>query len=226
MRKWRTLLRLTKNGGDANLYVPSWDPHTELTIPMSAIPHRISAEMKEGEDYRCYAHAYLDAEASPENAFEALAPEQWERPAFVLPITFVNDPILREVAKPVDESVDDLHELIHCMIATMNQAKGVGIAAPQVGRSLRLFIALDGGNNPVAFINPEITYLSKRYCKISEGCLSIPGVRGEVARPETVKLKWLDADLQPQEKLFFGRDARIIQHEFDHLEGKLFTDYL
>ena len=138
----------------------------------------------------------------------------------------LGEPVLREVAKPVDLEMEGLQQFVDDMIETMVVARGVGIAAPQVGRSLRMFIALDADGMPMTFINPEISYLSKRFVKLSEGCLSIPGRRADVSRPETVKLSWTDRLLQKREKLFFGRDARVILHEFDHIEGKLFIDLI
>ena len=135
-------------------------------------------------------------------------------------------PILREVAKPIESNLY-LEDLVDSMKETMDKADGVGLAAPQVGHSIRLFLVLDVETMRIrTFINPEILELSEETCDFEEGCLSIKDVTGTVNRPERVKVKYQDLDMKEHIEEFDGYVARIIQHEYDHLEGKLFTDYL
>jgi peptide deformylase len=135
-------------------------------------------------------------------------------------------PILRVVAKPIESNLY-LEDLVDSMKETMDKADGVGLAAPQVGHSIRLFLVLDVESMGIkTFINPEILELSEETCDFEEGCLSIKGVTGVVNRPERVKVKYQDLDMTEHTEEFDGYVARIILHEYDHLEGKLFTDYL
>jgi peptide deformylase len=152
----------------------------------------------------------------------------------ILPIVTYNDPVLREKTEPIEELSDSISELIENMIETMYNSDGVGLAAPQIGKSLKLFV-MDG--DPVleddeekygvlTFINPEIIEKKGKKIPMDEGCLSIPDIREKVFRPETIVIRYKDENFQDQEKEFSGWMARIIQHEFDHLNGILFIDYL
>ncbi len=119
------------------------------------------------------------------------------------------------------------------MFETMYTANGVGIAAPQIGKAIRLFVIdsskmgdeEDPGMKQV-FINAEITEESEEEWKFEEGCLSIPGIREKVERPEEIRIKYLDENFVPHDEVIDGISARVIQHEYDHIEGILFTDYL
>jgi peptide deformylase len=154
----------------------------------------------------------------------------------VLPIVTFNDPVLRKKTEPIAGNSDLLQELIDDMFETMYNSNGVGLAAPQIGKPLRLFVMdadavtqeLENEDDlgPVVMINPEIVELAGEKVRMEEGCLSIPDVRDDVARPERVKVRYLNRDFEPQELDAGGWIARVIQHEYDHLEGKLFIDYL
>jgi peptide deformylase len=142
-----------------------------------------------------------------------------------LEIRVLGDPILREETKPVEEITDELRTLVKSMFDTMYLAKGIGLAAPQVGRSERIAV-VDVDNNPLALVNPEILELSANKAKAEEGCLSIPDVYGDVERPATVRVR--ATDLEGRTIEIEGTDlfGRCLQHEIDHLHGKLFIDYL
>jgi len=150
----------------------------------------------------------------------------------VRPIRFVPDPVLRETAQPVTAFDDALKALADDMLETMYDADGLGLAAPQIGLSARLIVLdphagrTDLGPAPKAMINPEITWFSEETETGNEGCLSIPDQRGEVTRPAAIKVKWQDVTGAEQEASVSGLEAVIIQHEVDHLNGKLFIDYL
>ena len=153
----------------------------------------------------------------------------------ILPIVTYDDDVLRKKTKPVEKITDELQTLIDDMFETMYNSSGVGLAAPQVGELIQLFVMdadaitdeLEETNlGPMVFINPEIVELSGDKVKMEEGCLSIPDVRDDVKRPLNVKLKYLNRDFKLQESEFSGWISRIIQHENDHLEGILFLDYL
>ena len=142
----------------------------------------------------------------------------------ILPIHVLGSPILRQVTTPVAAVTDDLRRLIDDMFETMYAARGVGLAAPQVGRSERIAV-IDTEGEPFAIVNPTVV-LSEGSEKGEEGCLSIPDIYADVARPSRVVVRAQDRDGKP-----FERDAtellgRCLQHEIDHLDGKLFIDYL
>ncbi|MGI8892024.1 MAG: peptide deformylase [Bacteroidia bacterium] len=149
----------------------------------------------------------------------------------VLPIVAFGDPVLKKRAADVPEDYQGLPELIANMYETMYRAAGVGLAAPQVGLSLRLFIT-DGAafedeevkQFKKVFINPEIVEEKEDKWGFEEGCLSIPGIRENINRHRTIKVKYRDENFKQQEEEFSGLAARIIQHEYDHIEGILFTD--
>ncbi len=159
----------------------------------------------------------------------------------ILPIIAYGDPVLRKRAKHIEPGSVDVKTLSGNMFETMYAASGVGLAAPQIGQSIRMFV-VDGEplneNEPEedidknligfkkVFINPEIIEEAGEDWGFEEGCLSIPGIRGEVFRPEIIVIRYFDTDWNQHEEEYEGMAARIIQHEYDHLDGKLFTDYL
>jgi peptide deformylase len=150
----------------------------------------------------------------------------------VLKLRYYGDPILRRRAGDVRSFDASLREIADQMLEAMEREEGVGLAAPQVGLDLRLLVALamrepgDEQAEPVVIVNPEILDRSKDSWVYEEGCLSIPGIRGDVTRPLTIKLRYLDLEGQERVLEADGMFARILQHEIDHLEGKLFIDYL
>ena len=161
----------------------------------------------------------------------------------ILPIVAYGDPVLKKIAAEMDPSYPDLHQLVENMFETMYKAKGVGLAAPQIGKSIRLFI-VDGSpfaedeedeldpraegilNFKKTFINPVITSETGDEWAFNEGCLSIPKIREDVYRQETIQISYYDENWEFHEDTFSGYAARIIQHEYDHIEGILFTDHL
>jgi peptide deformylase len=143
----------------------------------------------------------------------------------LLDIRVLGDPVLREATKPVQEVTDALRRLVDDMFETMYAAQGVGLAAPQVGRSERLCVIDVGDGRPLALFNAEVVHAEGEE-KGEEGCLSIPEIYGEVERATRVVARGLDRDGQPVEVEGTGLLARCLQHEIDHLDGKLFIDYL
>ncbi len=151
------------------------------------------------------------------------------------PITVYGDPILRKKAEPVDKNLEGLNEVIENMWETMYYSDGVGLAAPQVGKSIRIFIldASSGADEEPelegfkkVFINPQIIEKSGDEWVMNEGCLSLPEIREDVVRPDVVRIKYFDENFNEHDEVFKGFAGRIIQHEYDHLEGVLFVDYL
>ncbi len=151
----------------------------------------------------------------------------------IYPIVVYGDPVLRTRAKQIEKGTD-LKQLIQDMNDTMRVAQGIGLAAPQIGKAIRLFV-VDGTaieDDPdlaefkLAFINPEIVKEVGEAWQYEEGCLSIPNIRENISRKEKVKIKYYDQEWNLHEDEFDGMRARIIQHEYDHIEGKLFIDYL
>lgn len=138
------------------------------------------------------------------------------------------DPRLRTVAKPVEKVDDELRKLIDDMFETMYDAPGIGLAATQVNVHKRVIVMdlSDDKNEPRVFINPEITPLTQELAPYEEGCLSVPGFYEKVKRPARVKIKALDRDGNEFEIEADELLATCIQHEIDHLEGKLFVDYV
>jgi len=153
----------------------------------------------------------------------------------ILPIYAYGHPILKRVAKDVTQDLDGLSELIINMWETMYNAEGVGLAAPQIGKSLRIFMVdteqtykeedRSRGIKTV-FINAEKIVEQGDYWPYEEGCLSIPHIRGEVERQTTLKIKYLNENFEEQVKVFDGINARVVQHEYDHIEGVLFLEKL
>ncbi len=123
-----------------------------------------------------------------------------------------------------------MRKLADDMLETMHDAPGIGLAAPQIGILQRLIVMdcakKDEEPQPMALINPEVTWVSEELNTYSEGCLSIPEQYEDVTRPAEVRVRWLDLDGKPQEQKFDGLWATCVQHEIDHLNGKLFIDYL
>jgi len=161
----------------------------------------------------------------------------------ILPIVAFGSPVLRKVSKEITPDYPDLNKLIEDMWETMYNSKGVGLAAPQVNRDIRLFVMdsvqiiegldeeeqkdypNDKGYKGV-FINAKILSLNGEEWAYNEGCLSIPKIREDVYRREKVAIEFVDEQFQPQTKIFNGITARVVLHEYDHIEGKLFIDYL
>lgn len=160
----------------------------------------------------------------------------------ILPIRAYGDPVLKKVAKDIEPGHPGLQQLIADMFETMYAASGVGLAAPQVGQSIRLFIvdaspfAEDEDGKPTEdahlkdfkriFINPYIVEEEGDEWAFEEGCLSIPNIREDVMRPPRIVLHYQDEKFKEHEEDFDGFAARVIQHEHDHLDGILFTDHL
>jgi peptide deformylase len=142
----------------------------------------------------------------------------------ILDIRVLGDPILRQATTPVTAMTDELRRLIADMFDTMYHARGIGLAAPQVGRTERLAI-VEVDDERLVLMNPDVVERDGR-AKGEEGCLSIPDIYADVERPETVTVRALDEHFQPYEIEAGGLLARCIQHEIDHLDGKLFLDYL
>jgi peptide deformylase len=142
----------------------------------------------------------------------------------ILDIRVLGDPILRQATTPVTGITDELRDLIEDMFDTMRHARGIGLAAPQVGRSERLAV-IEIDDVPLVVINPEIIMRSGK-AKAEEGCLSIPDIYADVERPKEVTVRAMDQDWQEIEITADDLLARCLQHEIDHLDGRLFLDYL
>ncbi|ATA73144.1 MULTISPECIES: peptide deformylase [Capnocytophaga] len=160
----------------------------------------------------------------------------------VLPIVAYGDPVLRKMCTDISADYPNLKDLISNMFQTMEASRGVGLAAPQIGLPIRLFV-VDAApfadddeltkeeqtfleNFRKVFINAKIIEETGDKWSFNEGCLSIPGVRGDVSRHERLTIEYLDENFQPQVLTVDGLAARIIQHEYDHIQGVLFTDKL
>lgn len=150
----------------------------------------------------------------------------------MLPIVAYGDPILKQEAEEIEEDYPNLQEFIDNMFETMYNSEGVGLAAPQVGKSIRLFI-VDASKMDEAyeglkrvFINPELVELKGEKWEYEEGCLSIPHIREKVKRPHSILINYLDENFEEQEEWFSDLAGRVVQHEYDHVEGVLFTDHL
>jgi peptide deformylase len=148
----------------------------------------------------------------------------------LLSIITLPDPLLRKPSAPVERVDDELRALADNMLETMYDAPGVGLAAVQVGVPRRLIVADTSGKDeerrPLVLINPEILTLGADMRLHEEGCLSIPDVRIEIERPASLKVRYLDRDGKPQELDAEGLLATVIQHEIDHLNGRLIIDFL
>ena len=151
----------------------------------------------------------------------------------IFPIVAYGSAILRKKTKEIEENSDELQELLVNMFETMEGSNGIGLAAPQIGKDLRLFIVdADGIEEPgcegfrKVFINARITEETGNPWNFEEGCLSIPHVRGDVMRKPDVTIRYRDENWVEHTETFTGMPARIIQHEYDHIEGILFIDRL
>lgn len=149
----------------------------------------------------------------------------------VLPIVTIPDPLLKEVSKPVDAVDDALRHFMDDMLDTMYDAPGIGLAAIQVGRPIRVLVidledGPDGARNPRYFVNPEVVWTSEELAEYNEGCLSVPEQYALVYRPAQCHVKYLDYDGTEQLLEADGLLATCVQHEMDHLEGILFIDHL
>ncbi|MEN9572082.1 MAG: hypothetical protein RL172_3313 [Bacteroidota bacterium] len=162
----------------------------------------------------------------------------------ILPIVAYGSPVLRKVATDIDADYTDLQKLLADMWETMYNSNGVGLAAPQINRAIRLFVIdstqiftnmeEDGEENTftdapgfkAVFINAHIIETGGEQWAYNEGCLSIPKIREDVYRSEWVKLQYQDENFDTHTKIFTGITARVILHEYDHIEGKLFIDYI
>lgn len=152
-----------------------------------------------------------------------------------LPIYIYGHPVLRRETKPVEKDYPELQKLVDDMFETMYAAEGCGLAAPQVGLSIRL-VVIDVDvlkeDNPecagrkLVLINPEMEVLDGDANTRSEGCLSLPGLSENVSRVEHIRLKWFDENFTPHEEEMTGFLARCVQHELDHLEGKVYMDHV
>jgi len=140
------------------------------------------------------------------------------------------DPRLRKLCSPIDAVDGAVRRLADDLFETMYDAPGIGLAAPQVGMMTRLFVIdcapKSEARVPLAMINPEILWVSEETNTYDEGCLSIPDQYEDVTRPAEVRMRWLDLEGNSQEQQFNGLQATCVQHELDHLNGKLFIDYL
>lgn len=152
----------------------------------------------------------------------------------VYPIVMYGDPVLRRRAEDIVKGSLDVKALAEDMFETMHAAQGIGLAAPQIGKSIRMFV-VDGTSledEPgmesfkKIFINAEIIEEDDDHKEMEEGCLSIPNIREKINRPNTIRIKYFDEDWNAFDEEYDGMKARIIQHEYDHIEGVLFLDYL
>ena len=151
----------------------------------------------------------------------------------IYPIVMYGDPVLRQRAKDIEPGTD-LSQLIEDMFETLAGANGIGLAAPQIGKSIRLFI-VDGTaieDEPgmedfrKVFVNAEMLEELGTPWEFEEGCLSIPNIREKISRKQQLRIRYYDENWNPHEETYDGMKARIIQHEYDHIEGKMFVDYL
>ena len=151
----------------------------------------------------------------------------------ILPIYLYGQPVLRKEAENVPTDYPDLKQLVDNMFETMYNADGVGLAAPQVGLSLRMFVIdadVMGDDCPECkgfkrtMINPDIIERSEEEITLDEGCLSLPGVHEKVSRAKSIRVKYFDTDFKEHEEVIDGFAARVVQHEYEHLEGHVFID--
>jgi peptide deformylase len=150
----------------------------------------------------------------------------------LLPLAYYGNPILRKVADRVPEITDSVRKLIEDMIETMDACDGIGLAAPQVHHSVQIFVTRApvenkrGLGDVKVFINPKVTEQSEETWTVSEGCLSIPAIHADVTRPSEITIEYTNLEGEHQRERCTGWEARVIQHENDHLNGILFIDYL
>ena len=151
----------------------------------------------------------------------------------IYPIVIYGDEVLRKSCEPVPTDFPELKKLIDDMFLTLAEAEGVGLAAPQIGKNIRLFIVdctpwadedPSCADYKRAFINAEIYALSPETKTYNEGCLSFPGIHADVQRSLSIRMRYLDEELKPHDEEFTGLKAWVIQHEYDHIEGRVFVD--
>ena len=152
----------------------------------------------------------------------------------VLPIYIYGQPVLRKVAEDIPTDYPDLDAFLKDMWDTLAESEGIGLAAPQVGKAIRVVVIdLDVLSEDMpeykgfhrVFINPHIVdYDDTETDSLEEGCLSLPAIHEKVTRPKRIHVQWLDETMQPHDEWVEGYLARVMQHEFDHLEGKMFVD--
>lgn len=152
----------------------------------------------------------------------------------ILPIYIYGQPVLRKVAEDIPTDYPELETLLKDMWETLADSEGIGLAAPQIGKSIRVVVIdLDVISEDMpeykgyrhAFINPHIVeYDESETDSSEEGCLSLPAIHEKVVRPKRIHVQWLDEQMQPHDEWVDGYLARVMQHEFDHLEGKMFVD--
>lgn len=152
-----------------------------------------------------------------------------------LPVYLYGHPVLRRESEPIDAEYPDLRKLIDDMYACMYESEGVGLAAPQIGKNIKL-IVIDASpvgesfpeciDRKMTLINPELEILDGEKVVRAEGCLSLPGLSENVGRVEHIRLCWLDENFEKHEEEISGFLARIVQHEYDHLIGKLYIDHI
>lgn len=153
----------------------------------------------------------------------------------IYPIVLYGSPILRKVAEDVQKDYTDFRKFIDELFETMYVSDGVGLAAPQVGKSIRVFV-IDGtamaDDDPnligfkKAFVNPKIIEETGEDFVFTEGCLSLPNIREEIKRPGTIRIQYFDEKFEFHEEVYSGIKARIVQHEYDHLQGILLVDHV
>jgi peptide deformylase len=153
----------------------------------------------------------------------------------ILPITVYGNPVLRKETEDIDADYPQLSKLIKDMFDTMYNADGVGLAAPQVGLNIRLFVidlsCLEEDHPEYkgykrVMINPEMVEFFGEDVVMEEGCLSLPGITEKVSRKDSICINYLDENFVEHEEIYTGYPARVIQHEYDHLEGHLFVDHI
>lgn len=153
----------------------------------------------------------------------------------IYPIVIYGSQILRNQCEEIGPDYPDFEKLVEDMFLTLAEAEGVGLAAPQIGKNIRLFIVdctpwgkeeEECRDYKRVFVNPEIYAASEQTELFNEGCLSIPGLHEDVRRPVAIKIRYLDENFAPHDEEIDGLRARVIQHEYDHLEGVVFTDRL
>ena len=152
----------------------------------------------------------------------------------ILPIYTYGQPVLRKVAEDITPDYPGLKQLINDMWETLAESEGIGLAAPQIGKAIRLVVIdLDVISEDMpeykgfrqVYINAHIEEVDDTNTDVSEeGCLSLPAIHEKVTRPTRIRVTWLDADMQPHDEWIEGYLARVMQHEFDHLDGKMFVD--
>ena len=151
----------------------------------------------------------------------------------IYPIVIYGNPTLRKASENIDASYPDFKKLVDDMWITLGEASGVGLAAPQIGKNIRLFIVdctpwaeevPELANFRKVFVNAEIYERSAEVSHFEEGCLSIPGINEDVVRPVSIRMRYLDENFEEHDEEFSGYPARVIQHEYDHLDGTLYID--